>query len=48
MMNMRQQTERFGSIIVDDEVIKVNFKETPFFVKTYSKEYLSKSIIVWN
>ncbi len=46
MMNMRQQAERFGSIIVDDEVIKVNFKETPFFVKTYSKEYLSKSIIV--
>ena len=46
MMNMRQQAERFGSIIVDDEVIEVNFKETPFFVKTYSKEYLSKSIIV--
>ena len=46
MMNMRQQAERFGSLIVDDEVIKVNFKETPFFVKTYSKEYLSKSIIV--
>lgn len=46
MMNMRQQAERFGSIIVDDEVIKVNFKETPFIVKTYSKEYLSKSIIV--
>ena len=46
MMNMRQQAERFGSLIVDDEVIEVNFKETPFFVKTYSKEYLSKSIIV--
>ena len=46
MMNMRQQAERFGSIIVDDEVIEVNFKEPPFFVKTYSKEYLSKSIIV--
>ena len=46
MMNMRQQAERFGSFIVDDEVIEVNFKETPFFVKTHSKEYLSKSIIV--
>ena len=46
MMNMRQQAERFGSLIVDDEVIEVNFKEPPFFVKSYSKEYLSKSIIV--
>jgi thioredoxin reductase (NADPH) len=46
MMNMRQQAERFGSIIVDDEVIEVNFKEPPFFVKTYSKQYHSKSIIV--
>src|SRR5918994_6101741 len=27
MMNMRQQAERFGSIIVDDEVIEVNFKQ---------------------
>jgi thioredoxin reductase (NADPH) len=46
MMNMRQQAERFGSIIVDDEVIEVNFKQKPFFVKTYSKAYLSKAIIV--
>ena len=46
MMNMRQQAERFGSIIVDDEVIEVNFKQKPFFVKTYSKEYLSQAILV--
>src|SRR5215211_1351186 len=46
MMNMRQQAERFGSIIVDDEVVEVNFKQKPFFVKTYSKEYLSRSILV--
>jgi thioredoxin reductase (NADPH) len=45
-MNMRQQAERFGSIIVDDEVIEVNFKQKPFFVKTYSKEYLSQAILV--
>ena len=36
MMNMRQQAERFGSVIVDDEVIEVDFKKKPFFVKTYS------------
>src|SRR6187455_2707209 len=46
MMNMRQQAERFGSTIVDDEVIEVNFKQKPFFVKTYSQEYLSKAILV--
>ena len=46
MMNMRQQAERFGSIIVDDEVIEVNFKQKPFFVKTYSKEYSSQAILI--
>jgi thioredoxin reductase (NADPH) len=46
MMNMRQQAERFGSIIVDDEVTEVNFKQRPFFVKTYSKEYLSRAVLV--
>src|SRR5215211_1305093 len=37
MMNMRQQAERFGSSIADDEVIEVNFKQKPFYVKTYSQ-----------
>ena len=46
MMNMREQAARFGSIIVDDEVIEVNFKQKPFFVKTYSKSYLSRAILV--
>src|SRR5690242_9011324 len=27
MMNMRQQSERFGAVIIDDEVIKVDFKQ---------------------
>ncbi|HEU5460820.1 MAG TPA: thioredoxin-disulfide reductase [Nitrososphaeraceae archaeon] len=46
MMNMRQQAERFGSFIVDDEVIEVDFKKKPFFVKTYSTEYVSKAILI--
>ena len=46
MMNMRQQAERFGSIIVDDEVIEVNFKQKPFCVRTHSEVYLSKAILV--
>ena len=28
MMNMRQQAERFGTTIMDDEVLKVDFKKT--------------------
>src|ERR687896_1989707 len=46
MMNMRQQAERFGTCIVDDEVTRVNFSKRPFEVTTYSKAYLSKAILV--
>jgi Thioredoxin reductase len=28
MMNMRQQAERFGTTIIDDEVLKVDFKNS--------------------
>src|SRR3954452_21513153 len=37
MMNMRQQAERFGSIVLDDEVIAVNFKQRPFIITTSSE-----------
>ncbi len=46
MMNMRQQAERFGAIVVDDEVTKVNFQQNPFTITTYSKEYQCKSVLV--
>lgn len=46
MMNMRQQAERFGSNIVDDEVIEVNFKTYPFYIKTHSSQYTSNSVII--
>lgn len=46
MMNMRQQAERFGTIIVDDEVIKVNFKKKPFTITTHSETYTSEAVIV--
>ncbi|HEX2305395.1 MAG TPA: FAD-dependent oxidoreductase, partial [Nitrososphaeraceae archaeon] len=36
MMNMRQQAERFGTTIIDDEVLKVNFKNHPFLISTHS------------
>lgn len=46
MMNMRQQAERFGAVIVDDEVIKVNFKKRPFLITTHSESYVADAIIV--
>lgn len=46
MMNMRQQAERFGAVIVDDEVIKVNFKKRPFLITTHSESYAADAIIV--
>ena len=46
MMNMRQQAERFGAVIVDDEVIKVNFKKRPFLIMTHSESYAADAIIV--
>src|SRR3989337_2747930 len=36
MMNMREQAERFGTVIVDDEVIRVNFNVRPFEIYTDS------------
>src|SRR5919107_5632746 len=44
MMNMRQQAERFGSCIVDDEVTRVNFKVRPFEIYTESTIYKAESV----
>ena len=46
MMNMRQQAERFGGVIVDDEVIEVDFKSKPFVVRTHSETYTAEAVIV--
>jgi thioredoxin reductase (NADPH) len=46
MMNMRQQSERFGANIVDDEVIKVDFKKRPFKIATHSETYTTEAVIV--
>jgi thioredoxin reductase (NADPH) len=45
MMNMRQQAERFGAMIVDDEVIQVDFKKRPFTIKTHSETYTAEAVI---
>jgi thioredoxin reductase (NADPH) len=46
MMNMRQQAERFGSTVIDDEVIRVNFKQRPFMITTHSQIYEAKSVLI--
>jgi len=46
MMNMRQQAERFGSLIADDEVIRVDFSRRPFEITSHSETCEAHSVIV--
>jgi thioredoxin reductase (NADPH) len=46
MMNMREQAERFGTVIVDDEVIRVDFSKRPFTIITHSKTYEAESVLI--
>jgi thioredoxin reductase (NADPH) len=46
MMNMRQQAERFGAKLLDDEVIEVDFKRRPFGIRTHGQQFLSESIVI--
>jgi len=46
MMNMRQQAERFATTVIDDEVLKVDFKKHPFLISTHSETYEGKAILL--
>ncbi len=46
MTTMRQQAERMGAVIIDDEVVNVDFKHRPFKVLTYSEEYEADAVII--
>jgi thioredoxin reductase (NADPH) len=46
MMNMRQQAERFGAVVVDDEVIKVDVGKKPFAITTHSENYTAEAVTV--
>ena len=46
MITMRKQTERMGATIIDDEVINVDFRHSPFKVLTGEEEYEAKAIII--
>lgn len=44
---MQQQAEHFGARLEYDEVVEVDFsKGSPFYVRTYGKEYLADAVIV--
>jgi len=46
MISMRQQAERMGTSIIDDEVVNVDFRHKPFKILTYSEEYESDTVII--
>ena len=46
MIEMRRQTERMGTTIVDDECVNVDFRNNPFKVLTDSEEYEARAVII--
>jgi thioredoxin reductase (NADPH) len=46
MTTMREQAERMGTTIIDDEVVNVDFKHKPFKILTYSEEYEADAVII--
>lgn len=46
MMNMQQQSERFGTTILIDEVTRVDFNSKPFKIFTGSTTYTSDSVLI--
>ncbi len=46
MTTMRQQAERMGTTIIDDEVVNVDFRHKPFKILTYSEEYEAGAVII--
>ncbi|MGH2521967.1 MAG: thioredoxin-disulfide reductase [Anaerolineales bacterium] len=43
---MREQAEKFGTRIEIDEVLEVDFKRQPFYLKTYGQEYEADCVII--
>ena len=46
MIEMRKQSQRMGTTIVDDEAVDVDFRHKPFKVLTASEEYEGDAIII--
>ena len=48
MMYMQQQSERFGTTMIIDEVTRVDFNYRPFKIFTSSSSYTSDSVLISN
>ena len=46
MTTMRKQAEKIGTTIIDDEVVNVDFRHSPFKILTYSEEYEADAVII--
>ena len=46
MIEMRKQTQRMGTTIIDDEVVDVDFRRKPLKVLTASEEYEGRAVII--
>ncbi len=46
MDNMMKQVARFGTDIINENVISVDFSKSPFAIKTENVEYFAKSVII--
>lgn len=46
MDQFREQAERFGAEIMNEDVTEVDFTQRPFTVKTYDKEFKAHSVII--
>ncbi len=46
MIDMRKQSQRMGTTIIDDTAVDVDFRRKPFKVLTASEEYEGKAVII--
>ena len=46
MIDMRKQSQRMGTTIIDDEAVDVDFRRKPFKVLTASEEYEARAVII--
>lgn len=46
MNNILQQCKNMGTVLIDDEVSSVDFKQYPFLIKISENKYYSRSVII--
>ncbi len=46
MRRMREQAEKFGSKIISEDAIKVDFSKSPYSVETLKNKFKAKSVII--